>query len=66
MGIMNLYEKLVSGWLFPYRAKKAHYFKNRLSLCGKHTLTEYQESGLLPSQMLNRNECCKVCLKKYL
>ena len=62
---MKLTEILKKGWAFPYRAKKAHYFVDRKSLCKKHEISESKEFGLLPSSMLRTNECCSVCLKKY-
>ena len=56
----SLLEKLSEGWGFPYRAKKAHYFINRKSLCNKHNISEYGEGRLLPQ--VNWGEHCKKCL----
>jgi len=59
----SLLEKLTKGWLFPYRSKAWHYFDNRVSLCGKHNITEYAEGGLLPC-LNGFDRKCKKCLEK--
>ncbi len=62
MSSFSLLAKIDKGWRFVYRSKKAHYFENRQSLCNKHTISEYEEGGLLP--FVNPSEYCKQCLVK--
>jgi len=63
MSSFSLLEKLNEGWYFPYRSKSWHYFKLGESLCTKHTITDYQEAGLLPN--LNAHDrLCKACCKQ--
>ena len=60
MTSFSLLETITEGWRWVYRGKRAHYFINRQSLCNKHTITEYEEGGLLPA--INPGEHCKKCL----
>jgi len=67
MGQMNLLEKLESGWLFPYRAKKAHYYQanTTTSACGKHTMKESSKVGLIPIGICYKNQLCNKCYIKW-
>jgi len=57
----SLLEHLTKGWFFPYKAKAWHYFEDKKSLCGKYTLSDWQEGGLLPCLNIF-DKRCKSCL----
>ena len=59
--LLDIFEK---GWRFKYRGKKAHCFKDKISLCGKHTITDYEAGGLLPSGAIYSYEKCSKCKSK--
>lgn len=62
---IKIFEELREGWGYPYRSKKAHYFIDKKSLCRKHTISEWEESGLLPtSTFSSKNQLCYVCMDK--
>ena len=61
---INLLEELNEGWHFPYRAKKAHYFKNGVSLCSKYRISvkDMKYVAFLPTgAFLYERELCKKC-----
>jgi hypothetical protein len=47
------------GWGWPIRTKKAHYFKNGVSLCGK-----WGFGGAVEQSNDNSPDNCKACRKK--
>ena len=56
---INLFDEPEEGLFFPYRAKKAHYFRNGVSLCKKYKLPKNVVlSGL---ELCHKSEICKVC-----
>ena len=64
MSLVNLLETRTQGWCYPYRSKKAHYFTDKQSICGKHTISEYGQAGLLPlNAFFYQNELCKKCFR---
>lgn len=63
---MKLLEELEKGWLYPFGAKKAHYFENNVvSACGKHKVKESSLAGLVPIGICYRNELCNKCYIKW-
>ena len=63
----SLLQTLKQGWRYLYRGKKAHCFKDKMSLCGKFTISDYEEGGLLPiNAFFDKRELCKKCLKVLL
>lgn len=65
----SLLENRKEGWSFNgidkngrvVRLKKAHYFRNGQSLCGKYKMVK--NDTLLPLRAVWKNEACKFCWK---
>ena len=61
---INLFEEPEEGLFIPYRAKKAHYFREGISLCKKHKLPKNAVlSGL---GLCYKSEICKECYDKLM
>lgn len=58
----SLLEDIKVGWRYPYRSKKAHCFRHNTSICGKHTLSDYEMGGLLPRGAFYKEQLCSKCL----
>jgi hypothetical protein len=67
MSEFSLLKERKEGWAYPYRSKKAHYFVNGVSLCGKYrySVDSHLMRNLLPASAFFDKELCQICLKKY-
>ena len=63
---VRILEELESGWTYPYRAKKAHYFDNNKgeSICRKYKKTGWRSSLLPTTVFLYKSELCFGCLRE--
>lgn len=61
---MKILKELKSGWTFPPRAHKAHYFsEDGVSTCKKFTIKWSNGSAYLPASAMYESQCCKRCMK---
>jgi hypothetical protein len=62
---MNLMQSKKSGWAFPPKAKKAHFFNNDgISACEKYTIKWSNSPAYLPIGAFSINELCPKCIKR--
>lgn len=52
------------GWFKPQNTNKFHYFKNRVSLCGRWAMFVWGDDDIDEHDLIGHKYNCKACEKK--